>query len=193
MFDRIKRALAFAFIYGVVIGLPAAIIFEAHSPYHHVQVIDQAGIRMLSFNGTRETKMSLANPLRGHFEYTDFFHMPWLWTTNLNRVLMVGLGGGSTQRSYQHYYTNVLVDTAELDPVVVTVAKKYFGVTETPQHKIHTEDGRVFLRRTTNRYDLIIMDAYTSTRYGSSIPPHLTTREFFTLASDHLTTNGVVA
>jgi spermidine synthase len=51
----------------------------------------------------------------------------------------------------------------------------------------------VFLRRSTSRYDLIILDAYLGGRYGSSIPQHLATREFFELAREHLTTNGMVA
>src|SRR5205809_453849 len=75
----------------------------------------------------------------------------------------------------------------------VNVAKEYFKVQETPALKIRNQDGRVFLNRTSDRYDVIIMDAYTTSRYGSSIPPHLTTREFFALASAHLTTNGVLA
>jgi spermidine synthase len=171
----------------------AAMIFEKYSQYHHVQVIDDAGTRMLSFNGTRETRMSLADPLQGHFEYTEYFHMPWLWNHDPRQVLMIGLGGGSTQRSYQHYYTNVTVNTVELDPVVIEVAKKYFTVTETAKHNIYNEDGRLFLRRSTNSYDVILLDAYTSTRYGSSIPPHLVTKEFFQLAAKHMTTNGVLA
>ena len=137
--------------------------------------------------------MSRFDPLQGHFEYTEYFHMPWLWNTNVRRTLMIGLGGGSTQRSFLHYHTNVLVETVELDPVVVSVAKRFFTVTETPRHRIYTNDGRVFLRRATNLYDVIIMDAYSTTRYGSSIPPHLTTKEFFALAQAHLTTNGVMA
>jgi spermidine synthase len=173
--------------------LCAAVVFEKYSPYHHVQVIDQGGLRMLSFNGTRETLMSLSNPLQGHFEYTEYFHMPWLWNHNIRQVLILGLGGGSTQRAYGHYYTNVVVDTVDIDPVVVEVARQYFGVSETARHKIHTEAGRVFLRRTDKKYDAILMDAYTATRYGSSIPPHLTTKEFFQLADQRLTTNGVLA
>jgi spermidine synthase len=169
------------------------VVFEAHSPYHQVQVIDEPGVRVLSFNGTRETKMSLSNPLQGHFEYTEYFHTPWVWNRDIQRVLMLGLGGGSIQRAYQHYYTNVMVDTVELDPVVVKVAKEYFKVQETPTLKIHNQDGRMFLNRTSENYDLIILDAYTKSRYGSSIPPHLTTKEFFTLAGSHLTTNGVLA
>jgi spermidine synthase len=171
----------------------SVVLFDRISAYHHIQVYDENGKRMLSFNGSRETTMSLTNPLAGHFEYTEYFQMPWLWNHDIKRVLMVGLGGGSTQRAYQHYYTNVMVDTAEIDPVVVEVAKKYFTVQETPRLKIHTNDGRVFLRQTTNIYDVILMDAYSTTRYGSSLPRQLVTKEFFTLASRHLTTNGILA
>jgi spermidine synthase len=167
--------------------------FERVSAYHHIQVYDENDTRTLSFNGSWETMMSLTNPLTGHFEYTEYFQMPWLWNPKIKRVLMEGLGGGSTQRAYQHYFTNVTVDTVEIDPVVVEVAKKYFGVNESPTHKIHVNDGRVFLRQTTNTYDVILMDAYATGRYGSSLPRQLTTKEFFTIARDHLTTNGVFA
>lgn len=171
----------------------AAVVFETTSPYHHVRVIDQAGVRTLSFDGSMETRMSLANPLSGHFEYTELFHLPWLWNTNLQQVLMIGLGGGSTQRAYQHYYRDVRIDTAEIDPVVVQVAAAYFGTTNSATHTIYIEDGRVFLRRSPRRYDAIILDAYRTARYGSFIPYHLTTAEFFQIARDRLTTNGVVA
>lgn len=171
----------------------ATIVFDTYSHYHHIQVIDEGGYRTLSFNGSHETRMSLADPLQGHFEYTEYFHMPWLWNHDIRRVLMIGLGGGSTQRSYQHFYTNVMVDTVEVDPAVIDVAKKYFGVTETPRHKINNSDGRVFLRRVSTNYDVVIMDAYTTGRYGSSIPPHLVTKEFYKLVEEHLTTNGVLA
>lgn len=190
---HLKQAVAAAVVVVSGLDLRATVVFEAYSPYHQVQVIDEQGVRMLSFNGTRETRMSLADPLRGHFEYTEYFHTPLVWNRNLRRVLMLGLGGGSTARAYQHYYTNVTVDAVEIDPVVVRVAKDFFQVRETPRLKIHTQDGRVFLNRTSERYDAILMDAYTWTRYGSSIPPHLTTKEFFELANGRLSTNGVLA
>jgi spermidine synthase len=183
-------------VLAVVFGATAAraeVIFERISAYHHIMVMDDNNTRILSFNGSWETKMSLTNSLTGHFEYTEYFQMPWLWNHDIKRVLMAGLGGGSTQRAWQHYYTNVLVDTVEIDPVVVDVAHKYFDVTETPNLRIHTNDARVFLRRSTNTYDVILMDAYATTRYGSSLPKHLTTKEFFLIANDHLGTNGVLA
>ena len=170
----------------------AAVVFERTSVYHHIRVLDQAGARTLSFDGSSETRMSLRNPLQGHFEYTEYFHMPWLWA-NVSNVLMIGLGGGSTQRAYQHYCPAVNVETVEIDPMVVQIAQEYFFVKETATHRIHISDGRVFLRRSTNCYDAILMDAYTENRYGSFLPQHMVTKEFFQLASEHLVTNGVLA
>jgi spermidine synthase len=168
------------------------VLFERVSQYHHIQVYDEDGIRTLSFNGSWETKMSLEDPLTGHFEYTEYFQMPFIWNHDIQHVLMAGLGGGSTQRAYAHYYTNVFVDTVEIDPAVVEVAEKYFHVTENAHLQIHTNDARQYLRRSTNKFDVILMDAYSTTRYGSSLPVQLTTKEFFTNAIDHLTTNGVL-
>ena len=169
------------------------LIYEVTSPYHHIRVIDEADVRTLYFDAGMETRMSLKNSLEGHFEYIDYFHMPWLWNTQITNVLMIGLGGGSAQRAFQYYYPDVAFRTVEIDPTVVRVAQEYFNVRESENHKIEVSDGRVFLRRSTVRYDVILLDAYVADRYGSSIPQHLATREFFELARDHLTTNGVVA
>jgi spermidine synthase len=169
------------------------LVYETTSPYHHIRVIDEAGVRTLYFDAGMETRMSLKIGLEGHFEYVDYFHMPWLWNTQITNVLMIGLGGGSAQRAFQYYYPDVAFRTVEIDPTVVRVAQDFFNVRESENHKIEISDGRVFLRRSSARYDVILLDAYVSDRYGSSIPQHLATKEFFELARDHLTTNGVVA
>ena len=190
-----KRPLGWLFgvFLAALMPLQAGVVFQGDSAYHHIQVIDNNGVRTLSFNGSQETRMSLRNPLQGHFIYTEFFHVPWIWNNNIKNVLMMGLGGGSTQRAYQHYYPQVNIDTVELDPVVIAVAGKYFGVKPTDKHKIIRSDGRMHLRRTRKKYDVILMDAYTANRYGSFIPYSLATKEFFQLAHGRLTDNGVVA
>ncbi|MBM3878261.1 MAG: hypothetical protein FJ387_00825 [Verrucomicrobia bacterium] len=171
----------------------AGVVFETTSAYHHMTVVDAQGLRSLSFDGAIQSRMSLADPTRGHFEYTEYFHLPWLWNSAMRQVLMIGLGGGSAQRAYQQYYPHVTVSTVELDPVVLQVARDYFGVKESPTLEIHIADGRMFLRRSTQRYDAIIMDAYARNRYGCFIPHHLVSKEFFELAEQHLTRQGVLA
>jgi protein-L-isoaspartate(D-aspartate) O-methyltransferase len=171
----------------------AQLVFETTSPYHHIRIIDSGGFRTLCFDDALETCISLKDPLAGHYEYTEYFHMPWLWNTQLTSVLIVGLGGGSSQRAFEHYYPSVTVESVEIDPVVLQVAQQWFGFKESSRQKVHIADGRMYLRRSKARYDLVVLDAYVQGRYGSCLPQHLATREFFELVRDHLTTNGVVA
>jgi spermidine synthase len=171
----------------------AGVVFEATSPYHHITVVDEGGFRKLSFDGAIQSRMSLQDARQGHFEYTEYFHLAWLWNRRLTQVLMIGLGGASAQRAFEHYYPEVIIETAEIDPVVRRVAKEFFGLKESPRQNVYVEDGRVCLARTQNRYDLIVLDAYTRNRYGCFIPYHLATREFFELAFEHLKPEGVLA
>lgn len=171
----------------------AETVFETTSVYHHIRVVDEEGLRTLYFDDATETRMSLNDPNQGHCEYTEYFHMPWLWNNQLHRVLVIGLGGGSTQRAYERLYPDVVLDTVEIDPMVAEVARQHFAFKESPTQRVHISDGRLLLRRSQTRYDAILADAYVQSRYGSSIPYHLVTQEFFKLAADHLTTNGVLA
>jgi spermidine synthase len=171
----------------------AEVIYDAISAYHHIQVEDTRNLRTLRFDSTTQSQMSLRDPLQGHFEYTEMFHLAWLWYGKITNVLMVGLGGASTQRAFEHDYPGVQMETVEIDPAVLRVAKEYFHFQESPRQRVFLEDGRVFLRRTQKQFDAIFMDAYSQNRYGAFLPQHLVTKEFFTLASSHLTTNGVLA
>jgi spermidine synthase len=168
-------------------------VFEVTSPYHHIKVVDYNRMRILHFDASTQSRMSLDNHLEGHFEYTEYFHMPWLWNDGIKNVLMIGLGGSSIQRAYQADYPSVSVETVELDPKVVAVATEYFQFQESETMKVIVGDGRMHLRRTQNKYDLILLDAYTADRYGSYIPYPLATREFFTLIQERLTDNGILA
>jgi spermidine synthase len=183
----------FLFLVWPGVGRAAEVVFEATTAYHHIRVLDQAGFRVLSFDGTTESRMSLREPWSGHFEYTEYFHLPWLWNTGMTSVLMVGLGGASTQRAFERYYPTLTIETVEIDPVVLAVATEHFHFQQSARQRVHIDDGRVFLRRSERTFDAILMDAYTENKYGSSLPQHLVTKEFFELAHRHLTTNGVLA
>jgi len=174
-------------------GIGQDIVFETTSPYHHIRVADCGRMRVLHFDNTTQSQISLDDPLQGHFEYTEYFHMPWLWNDQIKTVLMIGLGGSSIQRAYQAYWPQVETETVELDPKVVEVARDYFQFEETEKMKAIIIDGRMHLRRTPKKYDLIILDAYTANRYGSFIPYTLVTKEFFALAHAHLSEKGVLA
>jgi len=161
--------------------------------YHHIRVVDRAGMRSLYFDNAEQSRISLADPAAGRFEYVDYFFMPWLWNPGLTNVLTIGLGGGSAQQTYARYCPGVSVETAELDPAVLKVAAAYFQFRQGPKQRVFISDGRVFLQRSQGAYGAILVDAYTEGRYGAAIPHHLATREFFQLVREHLAQNGAVA
>jgi spermidine synthase len=82
-----------------------------------------------------------------------------------------------------------LITTVEIDPGVITAAKTYFGLRETERMRYRAGDGRVFLTRSSELYDLILLDAYR----GGYVPFHLLTREFYALVKARLAPGGAAA
>jgi spermidine synthase len=186
-------ALAIACLLLTLLPAAAEVIYETTTPYHHIRVVEAYGERQLCFDDSTQSRINLADPLKGHFEYSEIFQMAMLWNPVATNVLIIGLGGGSAQRSFEHYWTNVTVESVEIDPVVEKVATNYFRFIEGPRQQVHISDGRMFLRRGQSKYGVILVDAYVQGRYGSAIPYHLATKEFFQLAAQRLGTNGVLA
>jgi hypothetical protein len=60
---------------------------------------------------------------------------------------------------------------------------------DNPNLTVYDADARPFLRRTDERYDLIVVDAY----HQPYVPFYLATREFFRLARERLAPGGIVA
>jgi len=170
----------------------AKTLYERDSAYHHILVKDEGNYRILYFDNSTESRMALDDPYGGAFEYTEYFHIPFLFNENIRQVLCIGLGGGSIPKQFVHDYPNVQVDVVDVDKHVIEVAKKFFQVQPGPRLNLIESDGRVYIRRTRKIYDVIMLDAYTTNRYGSTVPFHLTTREFFEQVAEHLSPNGIV-
>src|SRR5262249_12873638 len=100
-----------------------------------------------------------------------------LYPHNIGRILMVGLGGGSISTYFGRAMPEVQIDVVELDPGVIAAGRRYFGLLETDKVHFIESDGRVYLNRNKNLYDLILLDAYREL----GVPFHLLTREFYEL------------
>jgi spermidine synthase len=86
-------------------------------------------------------------------------------------------------------FPELKMEVAELDPEVIRLAQKYFGVEASERLKLHAQDGRIFLNRTRTTYDAVFLDAYR----GPFVPFHLLTKEYFQLIKKRLNPGGVVA
>jgi spermidine synthase len=122
-------------------------------------------------------------------EYTRYMTASLLYAKNINSILEIGFGGGRTSFYLHRFLPQVPVTSVELDPVVVELSHKYFGIKDEPNFQVVNRDGRIFLNESKDRYDIILIDAYR----GPFVPFHLLTKEFYTIVKDHLADGGVVA
>jgi len=169
------------------VALSGNTVYETQTAYQDLRVADQDGVRTLYLDGVSHSAMDLSDPDRHVFTYTRYFHLPFLYTEDVEKVLFVGGGGFTGPKIFAETY-DVEVDVVEIDPAVVSAARNYFDVDPGPELNVHTMDGREFLRETDTTYDVIILDAYRR----DTVPFHLTTTEFFDLASDRLSADGVL-
>jgi len=168
------------------------VLYEGDSLYHHIRVSEQDGYRYLSFNRARgsQSKVSVSDPLSLQFPYTKAaFIVPAFLDNKPGKILLIGLGGGSIPAAMARCYPDADIEVVDIDEDVVDVAKKYFYFKQSSNMKITVMDGRRFLRRSEERYDIIFLDAYDD----MSIPFHLTTREFFEIVRQRLSEGGIVA
>jgi spermidine synthase len=187
-----KRATVWGLVAFFCSSLPVLaasnILYKKDSLYHHIVVTDEDSLRTLRFDRLRQSAMDLNEPDRMVFHYTQYLHLAMAFHDNPQRVLFVGLGGGSAPRRFHRDYPTQQIDVAELDPEVVNVAKRYFKFQESERMQVQAVDGRIFLQKTPHQYDVIVLDAY----YADAIPFHLSTREFLQELKAKLTPGGIL-
>jgi spermidine synthase len=168
-------------------------IAHVESVYNDIFVTKQANLLSLSFQwkGWRfyQSVTNLADPDDLPMPYSRLMSIAAIFPQDIKRVLVLGLGAGSIPLYLQRFVPDATIDAVELDPGVIDVAKKYFGLRETGKFRMIPGDARMFLNRHTEPYDLIFVDAFT----GSYIPFHLMTKEFYQLVRNRLSPHGVAA
>jgi spermidine synthase len=136
-----------------------------------------------------ESLVDLRDPDVLPVPYTVIMPVALVYPRETTRILMIGLGAGSLSTYLGRAMPDARIDVVELDPGVIAAGKKYFGLRETEKVRFIESDGRVYLNRHNDTYDLILLDAFREL----GVPFHLLTREFYELVKDHLAPGGAVA
>lgn len=170
-----------------------SVIDRLKSDYNDILVRRYGGQVFMNFVvGRCEFVETVYEPARPHWlpvVYTRYVTAALAYPRQPRRLLEIGLGGGRIV-SYLHRHVRDLSITAiDIDPGVVAMARKHFGLKEDERLKVVVDDGRRFAAETADKYDLIVVDAYR----GTFVPETLTTVEFFTLLKSRLNPGGVVA
>jgi spermidine synthase len=169
------------------------LIYEHDSAYNYIQVLQSGSELVLKLNEGEGIQSSYSpQQVLSGYVYDYFLLVPFFrsaqYSPPVASMCLIGLAGGTTARQYSAVFGPIPMDGVEIDPAIILVARRFFGL-DLPNLHIAAQDGRYYLAHSKKQYDVVLVDAYNP----PYIPFQLTTVEFFRQVRDHLTPDGVVA
>jgi len=172
---------------------------EIQSPFSRIRVYRSGSLRTLTFvraDGSEavESQVELTAPHRQIFDYTKLMFTHYLHVPAPKRVCIVGLGGGSMVYFLRKYAPEVKVTVIEIDPAIIEVAGRFFGIKPDKQLEILQHDGAKYFCETDNVFDVIYLDAFLSvsdSTDSTGVPLDLKADEFLRVLRNRLTQQGV--
>ncbi len=171
-------------------------IHQERSLYRNIIVTEDSTRRCMTFTITRRNSQNqscqfLEHPEQLVFPYARMTMASLLVQDNPQRILIVGLGGGTLPEAYHKLFPEAEILVTEIDAAVFRVAREYFDFEENDQVRVDIIDSRVHIKRAGLRgeqFDLVILDAFN----GEYIPEHLMTEEFLQEVKALLPEHGMV-
>ncbi len=172
--------------------LPAGVVFEQQTFYHDIRVEETTSelgerVRLLKLDTTLEGGQYVGTGSI-YLSYQHYWRLAEVFAPRLDRALFLGGGGFAMPEQLVKQHPQSRVDVVEIDPAVIDVGRRYFGLNRYPAVTPHAGDARRYLLDSQQRYDLIFGDAYNGLR---NIPGHLVTQEFFALVKSRLADDGL--
>ena len=136
------------------------VVYETRSAFERIYVVEKGEVRCLRFgspSGDDQSCISLKDPDTVVLEYLARVPIGLALAGKLRRMLMIGLGGGSLVRLLLPRVPELRMTVVEIDPVVVDVARKYFGVSASERLTIVVQDGRRYVEGCRERFDAIVL------------------------------------
>ena len=147
------------------------------------------GQRATSGSTTRcRARCTCDEPFRTRYRYTDFFHLGIAYNPDARARALRRSRRRLVREAALARLSALQIQAVELDPVVVDVAYRYFHLPRDPRLRVEVGDGRRYLARNEQRWDVIVVDAF----FADAIPAHLVTQEFLALVRTRLAPGGVV-
>lgn len=163
-------------------------VYDRQSYYGHIKVVDY------SYQDIHIREMMIDGPIQGGIDMNSGLSiMPYSYALQFipralypegRRCLVMGLGAGLAPKWYQQQ--GVDTDVVDIDPVVVDVARDWFGWSS--PRPVIVEDARFFINESQDSYDYIILDVFN----GDVTPGHLVSREAFVTMARKMTPQGVL-
>lgn len=164
------------------------------SAFAPVLVVEEHNQRCMTFSSLqdagRQSCQLLDNPDTMVFAYTRMMMAGLFVNPEPQRILMIGLGGGTLPMALGTLLPQATIDSVEIDPAVLAVAQRFFGYRTGLRQRVTIGDGRAFVEEAVaqgRQYDMVLLDAFDV----DYIPPRLLTVEFFRKIHQLLAPGGV--
>lgn len=110
-----------------------------------------------------------------HVIFSQTFHHIQLEKLKVSNCLLLGLGAGSIINLVRNKYRlNFPITVAEVDPVVIQLAKMYFNLEQYTNLEIINQEAFNYVKSTKELYDLVIIDLYIN----DEVPEQFHSEEF---------------
>jgi spermidine synthase len=163
-------------------------VWTRNSVYGSLAVVESEGARSLYENGLR--LFTVPDPEAAE----EAVHYALLEHPSPRSALLIGGGvNGSAAQALQHGLARL--DYVELDPAVLDIAREFFprewaALQADPRVRVHVADGRLFVKTTTARFDVIVVNLPDP---QTALLNRFYTAEFFEEAARRLSDTGVLA
>jgi spermidine synthase len=170
------------------------ILFEGNTELGHYKVVEMVyegrKARVL-FSGDKSAAFS-GVPLDGEHELLFDYIQRLFELVNFIRpkkLLMIGGGAYTLPTALLYALPDIHIDAVELDAGLDRIAKDYFGLVSNKRLRIFHQDGKEFLGKSNDKYDMIIIDAFSHLH----IPKSLSTPDTSKYIFNRLTPDGLLA
>lgn len=104
----------------------------------------------------------------------------------ISNILIFGLGCGTAAQVMAKRFPQAKITGVEIDPVVVSLGKKYFALGNIPNLKLVVKDALDY--KTSNKFDVILVDMYQ----GEKIPEKTESIEFLKKVKSFMSQGGIL-
>ena len=160
------------------------------SDQYEVLVEEYAGMRMMSFDGDRlQSAMKVSRPHELALSYTQRIMSFLLFHPAPQKIVMVGLGGGSLAKFIHHELVDTSTIIVEVDPRVLAIARSHFYLPEDDERlQVVIEDGSEYIATHSGCADILIVDGFDC----NGQVPSLCTKSFYSNCFTALKPGGIL-
>jgi len=155
---------------------------KIQSKYNGLLEVDiEDGRKVLNSENTSYSGQTLHDIFEKVFKRIDL--------NGVKSILLLGLGGGTVvdMLTEELVYKGKLT-TVELDPVIVQIASREFGIRSNSKLEVICMDATEYVRSTRKKFDIIICDIFVD----STLPEVIIAPEFWNNVAKRLSEQGLI-